>query len=349
MQKNNLDLIRIIAALQVAIAHGFRFIPEVRGPLQDILEFLPGVPILFFISGFLISASFERSPGLKKFAEKRALRIFPALWFCLLGTLALLYLTGYMASKDISITGVLSWLAAQASILQFYNPDFARHYGAGIVNPALWTICVELQFYIVTPIIIQLFRRWRPLFWGAFALMVVTSFAYNYYLDPLYGNATAVKLLGVTFLPWIAMFMVGNLTYFYWPQIHPIVEGKFAYWAVAYALVIAAGYSFQTQTGIFVSGNRLSIVIFAFLAGLILSCAYSMKGLASVLRGTDISYGLYLWHMPIIGTWLYLDLPRTQSAVFACLVIALLTAGLSWFLIEKPALKRKPRKSAALA
>jgi peptidoglycan/LPS O-acetylase OafA/YrhL len=40
---------------------------------------------------------------------------------------------------------------AQLSIVQFYNPDFLRGYGVGVLNGSLWTISVELQFYVMLP------------------------------------------------------------------------------------------------------------------------------------------------------------------------------------------------------
>jgi len=57
MQRNNFDLIRLFAALQVVVTHGDRFILNWGGVLSPVLEFIPGVPIFFLISGFLISAS----------------------------------------------------------------------------------------------------------------------------------------------------------------------------------------------------------------------------------------------------------------------------------------------------
>lgn len=219
--RNNFDLIRLLAALQVVVTHGDRFILAWGGVLSPALEFLPGVPVFFLISGFLIAASYERSSTMRSFARKRALRIFPALWACLAGTVLILLLTGYLSSVNAGFGQLLLWLAAQATILQFYNPEIVRHFGAGIVNPALWTIGVEIQFYIAMPFLAAIFHRSRALYLFVFAAFALISASYSLYLDVNLGDELAVKLLGVSFIPWIAMFMVGNLAWFHWKAIRP--------------------------------------------------------------------------------------------------------------------------------
>lgn len=343
MHKNNFDLIRLAAALQVALAHGERFIVQASDTLRSVLEFIPGVPVFFFISGFLISASCERSSSLGSFAIKRVLRIFPALWFCVIGVTLVLAVTGYLAAVGAEPGKLLIWLAAQLSFLQFYNPDFMRQYGAGIVNPALWTISVELQFYVMMPLLLLLFRVSRGLFFGLFLFFVAISATYSLYLDPIYGETTAAKLLGVSFIPWIAMFIVGVIAQFYWPRISRFFVGKLAHWALIYLVCALIGSYVQNMTGIMITGNRITILLFLPLSGLILALAYADPRLSGFLRGNDISYGLYLWHMPVIGTWLYLGLPQTYAGIVACVVIAIGVALLSWFAVERPALAMKPK------
>jgi peptidoglycan/LPS O-acetylase OafA/YrhL len=73
----------------------------------------------------------------------------------------------------------------------------------------------------------------------------------------------------------------------------------------------------------------------------VLSCAYTCKVASSWLKGTDLSYGIYLWHMLFVT--IFLANGFTQSGWLWPIVITctLGAAALSWFGIERPALKFK--------
>ena len=136
MTPNNFDLIRLFAASQVAVAHTISHFNLNQGFVAKYIHLIPGVPIFFFISGFLIYGSYEasmKSPKpLRNFILKRAIRIFPALWFCIFVTLALIWMGGYFTTTNVSFYPFLSWVLAQGSFLQFYNPDFMKGYDVGI-------------------------------------------------------------------------------------------------------------------------------------------------------------------------------------------------------------------------
>lgn len=61
---NNFDLIRLAAASQVMVIHSIHNLGIETSRALEMLEFalsfFPGVPIFFVISGYLVSASYER-------------------------------------------------------------------------------------------------------------------------------------------------------------------------------------------------------------------------------------------------------------------------------------------------
>src|SRR6478752_5590011 len=86
--RNSFDSIRLLAALQVLIGHATYHLGVVHDSglgqvALRVLSAFPGVPIFFMISGFLVTASFERRPNLQDYFVSRFLRIYPALWACL--------------------------------------------------------------------------------------------------------------------------------------------------------------------------------------------------------------------------------------------------------------------------
>ena len=66
-RENNFDAIRLVAASQVMVVHRMEHLHVSMPALRSVITAFPGVPAFFFISGFLISASWERNPDLRIF------------------------------------------------------------------------------------------------------------------------------------------------------------------------------------------------------------------------------------------------------------------------------------------
>jgi peptidoglycan/LPS O-acetylase OafA/YrhL len=80
--------------------------------------------------------------------------------------------------------------------------------------------------------------------------------------------------------------------------------------------------------------NRVGIAYFVCYICLVLWIAFALP---YVRLSFDLSYGCYVWHMPIINLLLVLVIPSMPLAV----ILTFSIAALSWFLVEKPALKLK--------
>ncbi len=60
-----------------------------------------------------------------------------------------------------------------------------------------------------------------------------------------------------------------------------------------------------------------------------------------LLKGNDISYGIYIWHMVIVNQFLYYGIRGEYWYTFLAITLSVLLAVASWFLIEKPSLGYK--------
>ena len=87
------------------------------------------------------------------------------------------------------------WFVAQSTFFQFFNPDFLRGFGVGVLNGSLWTIALELQFYILTPILFWLVSKNR-IFFG---LLLVLFLILNMTRDIMPFNGILAKLYSVSF------------------------------------------------------------------------------------------------------------------------------------------------------
>lgn len=338
---NNFNLLRLLAAFQVLWIHALNHF-DYEGPLVSALKLTPGVPIFFFISGLLISAAYERSraEGLPVFFRNRFLRIFPALWLSILAAVVSVVAVGYFATRVISIPHFLLWLTGQASIFQFYNPPFMRDYGVGVLNGALWTISVELQFYVLVPVLFFLFSKKT---WGL-ALLFAASLALNvYFRFELDWNSMWMKLVSVSFLPWVYMFITGFLAHQYRGQVDRQLD------RIPFAVLAVLFVASMLLVGPYVANasNAINPLSFFLLAGLVLKASVSKismpAAVSDFIRRNDISYGIYLYHMPVINLLLYSGWLAGRRSLVATVVVSLCAALFSWYVVEKPALSLKAR------
>ena len=149
-RKNNLDWLRLIFATQVAVFHS-AFLMGITIP--GIIVHFPGVPAFFFVSGFLIYASYLNAPG-RRYFENRFLRLYPGLVFVTLGGAAVVLIAHGWRSLFENFSTFVVWFIAQTTLGQAYNPSLFRDVGVGVINGVLWTITTEVIFYICVPIIV---------------------------------------------------------------------------------------------------------------------------------------------------------------------------------------------------
>ena len=344
-RNNNFDLVRLFAALQVAFVHVFHIMEvtpgDITGPILKFLYLFPGVPIFFFISGFLISKSYENNHCIKEYFQNRILRLFPALIVCVIFSIILVISSGYLADKNVTWLELFLLFIAKITFLQFYNPDYLRAYGDGVLNGSLWTITVEIQFYILTPLIYLVLNKYRNISVNYLLFSLILTFLlFNrlyYYLPNLISEIVITKLTKVSFLPWLYMFLLGiyiqkNFDFFY-----KYLSGKFY---IIFPVYIITAYIFSTQGASL--GNNVNPVIGILLVLTIFSLAYSMPNLGKkLLKGNDISYGLYIYHMPVVNWLIFHNYYRETGYSLLALCISIMLALISWRFIERPALRFK--------
>ena len=334
--RNNFDLIRLFAAVQVAISHAADWM-EAPVPWLSFLRYFPGVPIFFFISGYLIYQSYANisSPHrLQIFATNRLLRLFPALYICIVFSILLTYFSGYFSTVEISLSQWLTWLASQFTFLQFFNPDFMRGYGTGKLNASLWTITVELQFYLLTPIIFFLFKYYKKISIGLFAIFIIFNTA-NSFLNP--RVSTLEKLFNVSFAPWIAMFVLGAYLFTNKALQQRLLKTHIL---IPFGLYVLTYYfALQAEGG---TDNSINFISFILLDWLVFKAAFTLPSLSeSLLHKNDISYGIYIYHMPIVNFMIYKEMTGSYMYLGIMMIMTTSIALLSWRLVEKPALKLK--------
>jgi peptidoglycan/LPS O-acetylase OafA/YrhL len=238
-----------------------------------------------------------------------------------------------------TLRSFLAWLLAQVTIGQAYNPPFLRGYGVGVLNGSLWTIPVELQFYLLLPALYGLLHRVR---WnraligliGAASVCVHLWYAGLKAHDP----TLLTKLLGVSFIPWFYLFLAGVLMQRSPAITERWIRGRAGYWFVAYCCAsVLLGLA-----GAPVTGNLVNPASALFLGILTVSAALTpIAGSDRWLHGNDVSYGVYIYHMVVVNALVQLGQVGRVSDVVAVAGLTGALAFISWRVVEAPALQLK--------
>lgn len=338
--ENNFDIIRLLAAVQVAISHGAAHLNVKLPAIFEVIGFFPGVPVFFTVSGFLIGNSYYRNQNLKRYSINRALRIFPGLWTCFIFTTILLLSFGILKLESFANIEFWKWFFAQITIFQFYTPDILRGWGTGTPNGSLWTIPIEIQFYILLPLIVMFIIRSKTIRIVTIALIVLVALFSNYFYSTLDQETIFAKLFHVSIFPFLMYFMFGFFLYLLWPKIKLFIVNKGLIWLAIYALYIFIFYYLTKSYSPSYYPDVLGWISYLILSIMTLSLSFSYQFAAKkLLRGNDISYGIYIYHMIIINAMLELNI-REYSLLIA-MSITFLLAYLSWKFVEKPFLGLK--------
>lgn len=333
---NNFDLLRLFAASQVVLSHASSHL-EHSYFFLSFFSLFPGVPIFFFLSGFLIYGSYESSSKNKNpilnFYFKRVLRLYPGLWACLFFSIFLVWISGYLENIALNIKEIALWFVAQMTAFQFYNPDFLRGFGVGALNGALWTISVELQFYLLVPLVHKLMQQKKVFIFLTIVIFIIFNILNAYLNDK---DNIILKLINVSFAPWFYMFLVGAFFAKFKEYISSVLSiNIFILFAALVSIYFMSDYLGLDW------GNKVNPIGYALMVAIIIKLAFINPTLSDRILGrNDISYGVYIYHMPIINYILYIYGPgevQFLSSILGTLLLALL----SWFLTERPALRLK--------
>jgi len=328
--QNGFDTIRLIAAALVLLSHSF---PIGAGSNdREPLSALTGgqatfgglsVGVFFFISGLLISNSFDASRSLGSFVRKRALRIMPALIVvCLLLVLVVGPLTTTLP-PGVYFRGAWRFMG-QAVFLPtaFSLPGVFADHPIDAVNGSLWSLKFEVACYAAAAAFVALSRGRSALVMGAW----IASFVVSRWLNAGAGQPGALFYIG-TMAGLYRFFGAGVVVYVLRDR---VILSKIAAW-VAFALsLIAFATPFFMEAA--ATLGVYALLVFAY------ECPQWFRRITA--RG-DISYGTYLYAFPIQQLMVPVVGPLPWLISAAALPLTLVAAVASWLLVERPALRLK--------
>ncbi|MHA4809112.1 acyltransferase family protein [Flavitalea flava] len=347
---NNFDLIRLLASLQVFAGHAFLFHFFRENRVSAFLWFIPGVPVFFGMSGFLLLWSFERNPDLATYFKNRFLRLYPALWATMILTTFILLAFRIITWRGLSDPSFLLYFFGRCTAIFYFVPTVVKGFAQGNPNGSLWTIGVELQFYFLLPLIFLLIRR-RSLL-GKNLILLGIGFL-SYWIDrhdpepPFNVNRLNgyLQILVSEFriFYFLFFFITGMLFYVNYRYLKKFLERQFLSYLIFYVLICSVSSFFTDLSRVDrYAPDPFSLFRHLFLMFMVFSAAFSRTGLSGkILKGNDYSYAVYLTHLLILNSFYQLHLFDGRLNFLFSLMVTGVLAFLSWHFIEKKALQLK--------
>ncbi|OBY79823.1 hypothetical protein BBG47_09390 [Paenibacillus sp. KS1] len=314
-----------------------------------------GVGIFFVLSGYLVTdllLATRQQRGaidLYTFWVHRVRRLVPAILVMLLFSVA--WLTIFDPARLTKLRGDIwsTFVYGNNWYLIFHNVSYFDSFGSPSPYLHLWSLAVEGQFYLMWPVLLMIGLKLAPrrgqLLLGISAAAAASALAMAWLYEPgtdpsrvYYGTDTRVfaLLIGASLaVVWPSRRLAANTAHK--ASLSLDLIGALGLSAMLYMIVKVSEYDDFLYQGGFV---LLSIVSALTIAAL----AHPASRLSKLLSWGPLvwigkrSYGIYLWHYPVI----ILTNPEVNTSGFdgtrAMLQVtaSVLLAALSWRYIEQP-------------
>lgn len=340
---NNFDLIRLFAALQVMITNHYDSYFDI-GIGSDFWCAFSGVPIFLLLTGFFIPMSFEHNPRIGQFLFNRLLKIVPEMYASIILAVMLMFATGYAVNA--SFPSFFLWVISYM-IYPLYTPDYLRGYGVGALNGALWIIPVQITFYLMLPILYKLFNfETRAtlkiiLLCVLFAVLKMIVIA-TFHKFGIRETSVLFKVYTSSIFVHFPMLLIGMLLYKNFDVLIKIVRNRFLlFLAIHLALYYTFAYFEMEHSTLASASSWTKLPLMITLSLCVFSAGYTLPELSGkILHGYDISYALYVYHMPVANFILYTIGIGSLSFMLSFILVVIVSVVSKYF-IENPFLKLK--------
>ncbi|HET7280206.1 MAG TPA: acyltransferase family protein [Dermatophilaceae bacterium] len=312
-----------------------------------------GVDAFFVVSGFVITGVLLRErdrsghTSLRGFWARRARRILPLALIVLAATVAAAR-WAYAPAKAAGIQTDALWAALFGANWHFaqVGTDYFQQGQAPSPVQHFWSLGVEEQFYLVWPWVLALAavlagarsaRRGRIAVALVAALVAVASVAWAVVQTP--SDATTAYYSSLTRA---------------WEIAAGALLATLPGYAVRLPSALRSALSWAGLAGLVASfavvGPDAGVPYPAAVAPVVATLAVLLAGVGAPAPGTvllsnpvsrylgDISYGLYLWHFPLVVFVAALVQPGSPLEWATVLVATLVLAAISYHLVERPIL-----------
>ena len=327
-----IDIIKAISLISVIIYHLY----EYKGTYI-------GVVLFFVISGYLITeVLYERDDSYFKFIKRRYIKIFPPLIAVLtLSYLAFYYFYGFINIK--LIFNSLSSLFGLSNIYQIYS-GMSYFERSGDLFPLLhtWSLSIEIQFYIIFPFLIYLFKKMKLNVKFIAAIIIILSLIsgsimiykeyMNYDISAIYYG-TDTRIFSI---------LIGSAFYFLFKnkKLNPKRANILSYVFLGIIVVITLSVDYSSKSNYYGFLYLISILGgFITVTSLKTGFLDFKNPIAKPLSKLgEHSYVYYLWQYPImiysLEYFKWSDIDYNYTVILQIIILIILSEISYKFLIE---------------
>lgn len=325
---NNFNSIRLLLAGFVVVAHSIILVNDTNNLyLLKFFNSYLAVKGFFVISGYLVFKSYLNSNSTSEYFVKRIKRIIPGYLGVIIFTLIIVFFVNKNTiESNLNIFEISKYALFNLLFLGTFKPSINGIFDSNYIsalNGSLWTIKVELCLYALVPVLVYLFKRYNK--------FIVTIFFYFLSVSWVIFFKTYVT----TYSEQLINQFVGQLCYFIIGCYLAQNLAKIKPHLIAGLILVCCNCLFNIYL--------FEIIFFPYVFSVILIflCTNFTCNLNPNRYG-DISYGVYLYHFPIIQYFISIDFLNKESQLFEYLsiyAIIILISYCSWHLIEKKFLR----------
>lgn len=330
---NNFDFLRFLFSFLVVIGHSILLSgnPEFwNGFFAAMPNF--SVYSFFIISGFLIYSSFDRSKNLNIYFRNRIKRIVPAYFFIVITFAFLLYFFSSTTLQNYFSSDWVKYLGANLVFANFLKPCIQYVFENNLhcaVNGSLWTIKVEIMFYVFVPILYYFIHKKSRKSQNVIIISIYFfSLIYSYYVNKYFNYELSKQFPGS-----LKYFVVGILLYINFDYFNT-KKNKIL---IVFLFLGIMEFLYSPVQIIFALSLGISIVWLAF----------SKLPFKNFGKYGDFSYGMYLIHFPVIQIFVQEKIYENYSffGLFLSYVVIIFLSVMVWKLIEEPFLRKRIKKT----
>lgn len=309
-----------------------------------------GVRMFFVLSGFLIThlllSEGEKTTfvSLKNFFIRRCLRILPV-YLIYLGVL-----TGLIGLKFYGGESVSAWAGALTFTRNMLGPvtSYTGHF---------WSLAVEEQFYLTWPICLAALTLWRRPQLAVLLLLIPIFFcplvrlagfipeANGEFLGRVFGGNSVFVYADSLAMGCLGALLRRHIS----PRLTPATA--LAILMVSVAVIVSGAYGSDVSDHRVIWACIPSIQAIAILVAMWISTyrecriAYPVLNWKPVNTVGILSYSLYIWHVMFLSNASGTPLLAVLYSWRSWWLVSLAVAALSYYGLERPAVKLKMRLS----